>query len=319
MAGLKLDARAAAHRGRPGQAPVLVRKRSAAARRDARVGWLLISPAAVLVFAFVLVPLGFAVYISLTNWPLVGPYHFIGLENYTNLASNTVFIHALVYTVMYTAIVTPPILVLGYLLALLVRSRRRGAVVFRTLFFIPFVVGITTESYMLVLELQPNSGAVDYILSTLRLASASTPWLVNTALITLAASLLVVWFASGLDMVILMAGMQGIPLEVYEAASVDGASWWDKEVRVTLPLLRRPIALCLIITVIGSFLTFNQFYVLSQGGPGTSTDTVVMWLYQTAFVQLHLGAATAMAFVVILVVGILSLGQFMILRRDATR
>lgn len=319
MTDLQVDAAAEIRQEKPSINLVPVRKRTAAARRDARTGWLLVTPAAVLVFAFVLVPLGFAVYISLTNWPLIGPYHFTGLANYTGLVNNAVFSHALVYTVMYTAIVTPPILVLGYLLALLVRSKRPGAVVFRTLFFIPFVVGITTESYMLVLELQPNSGSVDYILSALGLASASTPWLVNTTLITLAASLLVVWFASGLDMVILMAGMQGIPQDVYEAASVDGASRWDKEVRVTLPLLRRPIALCLIITVIGSFLTFNQFYVLSQGGPGTSTDTVVMWLYQTAFVQLHLGAATAMAFVVILVVGVLSVGQFMILRRDATQ
>ena len=87
--------------------------------------------------------------------------------------------------------------------------------------------------------------------------------------------MLVIWFASGLTMMLLMAGMQGISHEVYESADLDGAVWWDKELRITLPMLRRTIALSLILSVIGSFLAFNQFYILTQGGPGTSTTTVV--------------------------------------------
>jgi len=126
----------------------------------------------------------------------------------------------------------------------------------------------------------------------------------------------VIWAASGLTMMLLMAGMQAIPHEVYESADLDGAGWWAKELRVTLPLLRRTIALTLILSVIGSFLAFNQFYILTQGGPGTSTTTVVMWIYERAFVELHLGAATTLSLILVVVVGVISALQFFALRDE---
>lgn len=288
--------------------------RSPRALAGARAGLLLSTPAIVFVTVFVLFPLGFAVYISVTNWPLIGSYHFIGLRNYVFLFHDTTYGQTVLFTLKYTAIVTLPILLVGYGLALLVRSNRPGAIVFRTVFFLPYVVGLATESYMLILELQPDSGGVNFLLSRLHIASASTAWLVDANLALVAISVLVVWFASGLTMVLLMAGMQGVPRELYESAEIDGASWWDKEMRITLPLLRGTIALSLIISVIGSFLAFTQFYILTQGGPGTSTDTVVMWIYQVGFVQLHLGLATAMSIVLMIVVGLISIGQFTFLR-----
>ena len=98
---------------------------------------------------------------------------------------------------------------------------------------------------------------------------------------------------------------------------MDGATWWQKERRITIPMLRRNIALSLIISVIGSFLAFNQFYILTQGGPGTSTEPIVMWIYQEAFVAYHLGYATAGAIALVIVVGIISAAQFYLLRDDA--
>ena len=212
----------------------------------------------------------------------------------------------MLFTLLYTAIVTGPILLVGYAMAVLVRANRRGSVFFRTAFFLPFIVGLATESFMLLLELQPQSGAADFVLSKLGLASADTAWTVHYGLAFAAICVFVVWFASGLTMMILMGGMQGIPAQLYEAAEVDGATWWQKERRITLPLLRRNIALSLIISVIGSFLAFNQFYILTEGGPGTSTQPVVMWIYEEAFVQYHLGYATAGAIALVVVVGIIS-------------
>lgn len=287
-----------------------------AARR--RAGALLVTPAFLFIITFVLFPLAFAVYISLTNWPLVGSYHFVGLRNYTGLATDGTFGHAVVFTVEYTAIVTPAIFVVGYMLAMFVRRRRRGSTLFRTVFFVPYIIGLATESYMAVLDLQPRFGIVDIILSKLGLASASTAWLVHSGLALGAICVLVTWYASGLTMLLLVGGMQGVPPEVYEAAAVDGVTWWERERQITLPLIRPTIALSLIISVIGSFLAFNQFYILTQGGPGTSTDTVVMWIYQVAFVQLHLGVATAMAIVLVIAVGVISALQFVLLR-DRTR
>jgi len=287
-------------------------------RRRTLTGMGLVAPSFVMVAVFVLFPLGFAVYISLTNWPLIGPYHFIGGQNYSLLIHDPQFIHSVLFTLLYTGIVTVPIFVLGYAMAVLVRSNRRGATFFRTAFFLPFIIGLATESFMLLLELQPDSGAADYVLSKIGLAHATTAWTVDYGLALAAICVFVTWFASGLTMMLLMAGMQGIPTELYEAAEVDGGTWWQKETRITLPLLRANIALALIISVIGSFLAFNQFYILTEGGPGTSTEPVVMWIYEEAFVQYHLGYATAGAIALVVVIGIISAAQFYLLR-DGSR
>jgi multiple sugar transport system permease protein len=296
--------------------PRLPRRRSAADRRNARVGLAFTSPALLLVGAFALFPLGFGVYISLTNWPLVGPYHFIGLSNYSSLIHDSVFLQSILFTLKYTAIVTIPIFVVGYALAVFVRSNRRGTTVFRTLIFLPYIVGLVAESYMAVVELQPSSGTANFVLSKLGIVSDTTAWTVHTGLATTAICILVVWFASGLTMMLLMAGMQGIPTDLYESARVDGASWWSAERRITLPLLRRSIALSLIISVVGSFLAFNQFFIITDGGPGTSTVPVVMSIFQTAFADTDVGLASAMSVVLIIVVGLITFVQFHYLQGD---
>ena len=279
-----------------------------------RTGMLLVAPAFLFVLLLVVAPLVFAVVISLTNWPLIGSVKFIGLENYTNIRADTTFWHATVYTLVYTAIVTGPIFLLGYAFALLVRNNRRGSVLFRTAIFLPYVIGLSTLSFITLLEVQPGNGAVNVVLRALHLSDGSTAWLVDTVPATAVVCVLVVWFASGLTMMLLMAGMQGIPQEVFESAALDGTSWWSREVWVVLPLLRPTVALSLILSVVGSFLAFNQFWILTQGGPGTSTTTVVMWIFERGFVELHLGAATALSLVLVVVVGLVSALQFLLLR-----
>lgn len=294
----------------------IVMGRTLRARRG-RIGMLLVSPAFALVAVFVLFPLGFAVYISLTNWPLVGAYHFIGLANYTALVHNSVFLQSIRFTLLYTAIVTLPILVFGYALAVFVRANRPGSTVFRTMIFLPYIVGLVAESFMAVVELQPDSGTVNFVLAHFGIVKASTAWLVHTGLALTAISVLVIWFASGLTMMLLMAGMQGIPVELFESARVDGASWWSAERRITIPLMRRSIALALIISVVYSFLAFNQFFIMTDGGPGTSTESVVMAIYQTAFADFNVGLASAMSVVLIVVVGLITFAQFRLLQGEA--
>jgi multiple sugar transport system permease protein len=289
---------------------------SAARRRDTRTGLGLTAPALVIVGVFALFPLGYGVYISLTNWPLVGPYHFIGLSNYTSLVHNSVFVQSIVFTLKYTGIVTLPIFLVGYALAVFVRSNRPGSRVFRTLIFLPYIVGLVAESFMAVVELQPTSGTANFVLSKLGIVSDTTAWLVHTGLALTAICILVTWYASGLTMMLLMAGMQGIPAEVYESARVDGASWWGAERRLTVPLLRRSIALSLIISVIGSLLAFNQFFIMTDGGPGTSTVPVVMSIYSTAFPDTDVGLASAMSVVLVVVVGLITFVQFRVLQRE---
>ncbi|GAB3752907.1 carbohydrate ABC transporter permease [Microlunatus parietis] len=279
-----------------------------------RTGLLLVLPAVIFVSVFVLAPLLVAVYISLTNFPLIGDYRFIGLENYVQAFTDPAFGWSILYTLIYTALVTLPILLLGYTLAVLVRSNRRGAKVLRTVFFIPYVVGLTTLSFLMVLEAQPDSGMINLILKWIGLTDGSTAWLVDGTLGTILICVLVVWGVSGLTMMLLMSGMQGIPSDVYESAELDGAGWWRTERHITLPMLRRTIALSLIISVIGSFLAFTQFFILTQGGPGSQTTTVVMAIYKRAFVQLQLGAATAMSLLLVVIIGLVTAAQFWLLR-----
>lgn len=279
-----------------------------------RTGLLLVLPAVIFVSVFVLAPLVVAVYISMTNFPLIGDYRFIGLENYAQAFTDPAFGRSILYTLLYTAIVTLPILILGYTLAVLVRSNRRGAKVLRTVFFIPYVIGLTTLSFLMVLEAQPDSGMVNLILKWSGITDGGTAWLVNGTLGTILISVLVVWGVSGLTMMLLMSGMQGIPSDVYESAELDGAGWWRTERYVTLPMVRRTITLSLIISVIGSFLAFTQFFILTQGGPGSQTTTVVMAIYKRAFVQLQLGAATAMSLLLVVIIGLVTAAQFWLLR-----
>ncbi len=286
------------------------------ARAQGRAGQLLVLPALALVVVFVLFPLAFAVYISLTDWPLIGEARFVGADNYSALFSDVAFGRSVLFTLLYTAIVTVPIFVLGYLLAMFVRTRRRGAVLFRTLLFLPYVVGLTAVSFVLVLELQPGTGVINFLLEKLSVTDGQTAWLVSTTPAILITCLLVIWFASGLTMLLLMGGMQGIPREVYESAEVDGAGFWARELRITVPLLRRTIALSLILSIIGSFLAFNQFYILTQGGPGSSTTTILYAIYNRAFVQLRLGSATAQSIVLVLVIAAVTAVQFWLLRED---
>jgi multiple sugar transport system permease protein len=300
----------------PGTARRGFAREASPSARKARTGLLLVSPALLFVGVFALFPLGFGVYISLTNWPLIGPYHFIGLANYTALVHDSVFLQSILFTLKYTAIVTIPIFVVGYALAVFVRSNRPGTTAFRTMIFLPYIVGLVAESFMAVVEFQPDSGTANFVLAKLGIVKASTAWLVHTGLALTAISVLVVWFAAGLTMMLLMAGMQSIPHDLYESARVDGASWWSMERSITIPLLRRSIALSLIISVVGSFLAFNQFFIMTDGGPGTSTVSVVMAIYDTAFADMNVGLASAMSVVLIAVVGLITFLQFRFLQGD---
>ncbi|SOD58591.1 carbohydrate ABC transporter membrane protein 1, CUT1 family [Streptomyces zhaozhouensis] len=290
------------------------RRRAGSLTHPARTGLALVLPAVLFVVVFVFTPLLVAVYISLTDFPLIGDYEFIGLRNYALAWSDPVFGRSILYTLLYTAIVTGPILLLGYALAVLVRSHRRGARLLRTVFFLPYIIGITTISFVMLLEAQPHSGGVNVLLKALGLTDGSTAWLADGPMATGLIVVLVVWGTSGLTMVLLMSAMQGIPREVYESAELDGAGWWRTERDITLPMVRRSLVLATVISVIGSFLAFGQFYILTQGGPGSETTTVVMSIYRRAFIDLQLGASAAMSLILVAIIAVITAVQFWLFR-----
>ncbi len=287
-----------------------------ASRRDSYTGMLMLAPAMLLVAAFVIFPLLFAVVISLTNWPLVGDVEFTGVENYVTAFTDTTFWESILYTLLFAVVSTVLGVVVGYLLAVLVRSNRRGAGLIRTAVFLPYVIGITSFSFVALLEFRPDSGVLDQILLGLGITSAPTPWLLDATSATILIVLLGAYVGSGFAMIILMSGMQGIPDELYESAQIDGAGRWQQEFLVTVPLVKRYLGLLTVMGFIGAILAFTQFFIITGGGPGTGTLTVMLYVYNKAFGDLQVGYATALSFVVVIIAAILTLIQFRVMRED---
>jgi multiple sugar transport system permease protein len=294
--------------------PALRRKR----RRSVRIGLLLLSPALALGTLFFVVPVAFVVYQSLTDAPLLGSAKFVGLDNYRKLLADDDFRHAIIFSGSFTLIGAPMNVLIGYALGVLMRGSRRLAAIFRGVYLVPFVVGLATLSYMAVLELQPGYGGVNEVLKGLHITNGGTAWLIQPGLALVAVAVLSTWFSCGLGMILFMTAMQGVPTELIEAARVDGAGWWARERQIIFPLVRRTLALVSITTVSGYFLAFTQFYILTHGGPGTSTSTSVILTYRTALQEFRLGYASAMSMTLLILIATLSVAQFYVFRSNET-
>jgi multiple sugar transport system permease protein len=289
-------------------------KKSLAARRRARAGMVMVAPATALVAVFFGVPIGLVIWMSFNNWPLIGKISFIGLSNYADVFHDGIFAKSLLFTAEFTLIMTPIQLVGGYLMAMLVRNRRRGVGVFRTIYFVPVVVGTAAGAYAFFVMVQPETGVVNAVLRGVGLTSGYPQWLVRPGLALGVVVVFTVWKTLGTAMILYMVGMQAVPTELYDASQVDGANAWQREILVTVPLLRRTIALVLLLTIVGSFLVFDPFYILTQGGPNYSTLTAVLWVYTAGFVNYRLGYAAALSVVLMALLIVVSVGEFLVLR-----
>ena len=289
-------------------------KRRPAERRRAHAGILMVAPATALVAVFFGIPIGLVIWMSFNNWPLIGKIHFIGLSNYVDVFHDGIFGKSLLFTAEFTLIMTPIQLVGGYLMAMLVRNRRRGVGLFRTIYFVPVVVGTAAGAYAFFVMVQPETGIVNTVLRGLGVTSGYIQWLVRPGLALGVVVVFTVWKTLGTAMILYMVGMQAIPTDLYDASQVDGANTWQREFLVTLPLLRRTVALVLLITIVSSFLVFDPFYILTQGGPDYSTLTAVLWVYTAGFVNYRLGYAAALSVVLMGLLVVVSLGELLVLR-----
>ncbi|WP_260478689.1 carbohydrate ABC transporter permease [Kibdelosporangium aridum] len=269
-------------------------------RRDAGVGWVLSLPAALVVGVFFLIPLGLAVWMSLNEWPLLGEPTFTGADNYTAIADDELFTSAIWFTVKYTVITTVVLFVIAFGMALLVQHSRPGVGLMRTAYFLPAAVGLAAASLLWFALYSNDVGPLSDVLIWLGVVDQPVQWLDTPDSALWSTVAMVTWRFAGFQMLILMTGLQAIPVDVYEAARIDGAGWWRTMRSITLPLMRPTIALLLVLSVTGSLLAFEQFYLLTGGGPDNSTVTVVMVLYRQAFRLLDLGVAAAMSVVVLI-------------------
>src|ERR1041384_2017172 len=292
--------------------------RSAVAReaRLQRLGIAYATPAALVVGVFFLVPLGLVLWMSLHQWPLIGEPSINAPDNYARIAHNALFVDAVWFTLKYTIVVTILLFAAAFGLALLVQRPRPGVGIFRTAFFLPGAIGFATASLLFYGMLSRDLGPLNPILSALGIIHEPVSWVSGSSNLALGSSIgLVVWRFAGFNMLILLNGLQAIPDDVYEAAILDGAGRWQQFTAITLPLLRSTIALVLILMITGSLLAFDQFYILTNGGPDNTTTSVVMVIVREAFTRFDLGSAAAVSVVVLAALILFNVVQLRVLRR----
>jgi raffinose/stachyose/melibiose transport system permease protein len=278
---------------------------------------ILLTPALVLFLGFVLLPMVIAAYYSLFNWGGFGPLNdFIGLHNYKVAFNDPVFVQAIEHTLILTGLA---LLIQGPLslgIALLLNRKFRGRAFMRLVIFAPYVLPPAVTAVMWSLLLQP-SGFVDQVMKSVGLGGLVQLWLANIHLVLYTNFAVLTWQYIGFGIVLLLAGLQGIPAELKEAAAIDGATPWQVTRQVTLPLLAPTIRIWVFITVIGSLQVFDIVWILTGGGPANASTTMATYLFVDGFRSLEFGYGSAIAVIMFAFCLVFSLVyQRYALRRD---
>jgi multiple sugar transport system permease protein len=246
--------------------------------------------------------------ISLTNWDLLTPPSLAGLDNYTSLLGDPRFLTALRNTFFYTAVSVPVGLVLALALALILNQPIRGISAIRTMYFLPLVTS-TTAIAIVWLWMYSPTGLINTVLGNFGISPLR--WVADPTLALPSIIAMSIWQALPANVIIFLAGLQGIPAEYYDAVSVDGAGRLGRFRYVTLPLLTPSIFFTGILAVIGAFQVFDQIYVMANPGkPGSSTITLVYFIYESGFRNFHMGLASAASWLLFLIVGVFTILYF---------
>jgi multiple sugar transport system permease protein len=273
-----------------------------------------VAPLAIIVAVLFLAPLTILLYMSMQSWPLLGRPEFVGFENFAAIPENELFTGAIVFTLIYTALTTILIFGVSFVLVAISNTPRRGAKFYRTAFFLPYVVGTASASLIWLAAVNDYNGMANHVLEVLGLTSGPWGFLSSADKALFTTLTLVVWKFIGFQVIVLLVGLQAVPVELYEAARMDGARAWQRLRYITLPFLRPTLALLFILSITGSLLAFDQFQVLTRGGPDNSTVTLVMAVYDAAFRQGSLGKAAALSVVLLIALVILNGIQLFALR-----
>jgi multiple sugar transport system permease protein len=277
-------------------------------------GLVYIAPAMVLVTAFFILPVLFTFWMSLHRWPLLGAPSWIGIANYVRMFKDARFLSALSFTTQYTLLVTIAIFAVAFPLALFVERQRPLVSAYRTVIFLPVVVGLASASLLWVWLANVDSGLFAPLFQMLGLTSGRINLLARFDAAFVTVIVMVVWKIAGFTMIILLTGLQAIPAELTEAARIDGARRWQRFRYLTLPLMRRTLALALILSVTGSILAFDQFYIMTSGGPQNRMISVVYYIFNQSFVSFNLGYGAALSIALLAILVAISVVQLRLLK-----
>jgi multiple sugar transport system permease protein len=285
--------------------------------RDTLVGYTFALPFIVLYVIFTLYPIVRGFWISLHNWEFVGTnIKFIGIGNYQRLLSDKLFWTSLQNTIFFVILSGPVLVVLGLLFALILNRPIRGMGSFRTMYYLPNILSVAVVSVIFGRIFAPDHhGLLNVLLA--QLGFEPILWTLDKYLAMPVIAITTIWWTVGFNALVLLAGLQGIDENLYDAAKVDGANNWQVFRHITIPSLRRPMTFVMVLQVIASFQIFGQVDVMTQGGPAGATRTIVYYIYEHAFDFWHLGYGSAMAFVLFIIMFSLSIIQLRVQERDA--
>ena len=292
----------------------LGRRPSGPLASEQRWAWLFLAPTIVGLLVLSAGPILAAFAIALTRWDLLTPPQFVGFDNFAALLSDGRFATALRNTTFYTVTSVPLGLVIGLGLALALNARIRGIAWIRTAYFLPVVTSTTAIALVWLWIYSPQGGLLNTALRAIGLPAQR--WIADPFWAMPAIVVMSVWQGLGTTVIIFLAGLQGIPTEYYDAASVDGAGRWARFRHVTLPLLTPSIFFTGILAFIGSFQVFDQVYVLARpGNPTSATTTLVYFIYDNGFKTFKMGYAAAASWILFLIVAVLTFVYFRTQRR----
>lgn len=272
--------------------------------------WVFLIPTLIGLFVFRLGPIFFSLIMSFTRWSILTSPKWIGLANYRELFSDPVFGEILMNTIIFSTIYVGGVMVFGLLLAVLVNTKVKGISFFRASYFVPVVTSAVAVGIIWSWILSPKYGLVNNLLESY-FGVTGPSWLGSKNLALIVVSFVQVWKMMGYYMILFLAGLQSIPRVYYEAATIDGASRWNKFWKITLPLLSPTTFFVLIVSIIDSFRNFEIIYTMTQGGPSNATNTLVYSVYVNGFVFYRMGYASAIAYILLAFVGAITILNFM--------
>lgn len=280
-------------------------------RRNTLVGLSFIAPNFIGFMFFVLVPVAFSFVLAFMQWDGFTQMVFVGFENFTTIFKERLFRESLSHTLVYSffTVICSASAALG--LALVLNQKLHGTTFFRSAIFFPYVASVVAVGAVWKAMFMKNGGPINVFLSFIGVPQESLPgWLSSTKWALAGVIIVTVWKNMGYFMVIYLAALQNIPYSLYEAAEMDGASKWQQFWRITFPMLTPNHFFVLMMLTINSFKTFDLIFVLTEGGPGTATQLLSMYIYTESFSYQHYGKASAAAMILFLIVGTLTILQF---------
>jgi len=286
-------------------------------KRSSLTGLLYLAPALVFVAAFTIYPLAQMSWMSLNNWSLIAERKFVGLGNFVKIWNDPQFWASLEFTFKYTLLITPILMVFGYLIALLTAENRPLRQLTRSVVFAPVVIGLGASSLLWYWLFSYDFGLINRALIDLGIIDRPVVWFGANADVALWAVIAsIVWKVVGFGTILFVAAIHAIPSEVSEAAMVDGASPWQRVRMITLPLTAKTILLVTLISVIGSLLAFDQFYIMTAGQPRNMTATSVFLIYLNSFPYLKLGYGAALSLILAGIILVCTILQMLLSRRS---